>query len=207
MAVNIDGDTGIDKVQTGAVEIQDIAATGTASSSTFLRGDGAWESAGQAPEVQVFTAPGTWTKPATVKQIKVTVVGGGGGRPGPGTNVGGGGGGAAIRWISAPSIPGPVSVTRGAGSTGGTGGTSSFGAFASATGGGTSTGGTGSSGDLNIGGQSGMANGGGSSILGGGGGGGNEAGKLYGGGGGSGPSPTVGTSTGADGVIIVEEFY
>jgi hypothetical protein len=110
----------------------------------------------------VFTSPGTWSKPATVQRIKVTVVGGGG-AGGPSTNAnaagggGGGGGGASIRWIPAPSIPGPVSVTTGA-----AGGTSSFGAFASATGGATGAngvnngfanggaGGVGSGGDLNI---------------------------------------------------------
>ena len=166
-----------------------------------------------------FTAPGTWTKPTGLKAVKVTVVGGGGaGGSAPATpsavsaiaSGGGGGGGTAILYISAPTIPGPVPVTRGA-----AGGTSSFGAFASATGGtagatagantfgGGGGGGTGSSGDLNIGGGGGgggyvggntpaLGGTGGSSTLGGGG----EAvvrtspgtqngiaGKLYGGGG------------------------
>jgi len=35
----------------------------------------------------------------------------------PGGSGGGGGGGAAMKWIPAPSIPGPVTVTRGAGGT------------------------------------------------------------------------------------------
>jgi hypothetical protein len=107
---------------------------------------------------QVYTSPATWTKPASVKAIKVTVVGGGGGGQGarsgndanPCSGNGGGGGGTAIEYIDAPSIPGPVSVTVGSGGSGGPssinpdarvstssgGGTSSFGGFLSATGGG-----------------------------------------------------------------------
>jgi hypothetical protein len=163
--------------------------SGTANSTTFLRGDQTWATiaAGGGDYVMTtFTSPGTWTKPSGLKAVKVTVVGGGGGGGNlstpPGFRVGAGGaggGGAAIRYIPAPSIPGPVSVTIGSGGAGrpsgtsptgvGTsGGTSSFGAFASATGGagGTGTGsapailpggagGVGSSGDLNIGGQGG----------------------------------------------------
>ena len=169
-----------------------------------------------------FTSPGTWSKPAGLKAVKVTVVGGGGaggghaatpGSPTTSAGGGGGGGGAAIRYIPAPTIPGPVPVTRGD-----AGGTSSFGSFASATGGSNGTngginlgasggaGGAGSSGDLNIGGGDGAvgsagtlnssasASGtGGSSILGGSGGGrfvgssgtqNGQSGKNYGGGGG-----------------------
>ena len=146
-----------------------------------------------------FTSPGTWSKPAGLKAVKVTVVGGGGAGGGVSASTvtptsmgggGGGGGGAAIRYIPAPTIPGPVSVTRGA-----AGGTSSFGSFASATGGANGgavpsgnnggaggNGGIGSSGDLNIGGGDGgagystgantgaaVSGTGGSSILGGGG--------------------------------------
>jgi hypothetical protein len=85
---------------------------------------------------QQYTSPATWTKPAGIQAVKVTVFGGGGnggnGGNGP-TRVPRGGrgghGGFAVDYISAPSIPGPVSVTAGPG-------TNSFGAFVSATGGG-----------------------------------------------------------------------
>jgi hypothetical protein len=105
--------------------------------------------------VRTYTAPATWTKPTGLKAVKVTVVGGGGGGGGAAgvlsqTNGGVGAcGGTAIKLaIDAPSIPGPVAVTVGAGGAGGvaatpgnfnitagTGGTSSFGPFVSATGG------------------------------------------------------------------------
>jgi hypothetical protein len=150
---------------------------------------------GSTYNLQTYTSPATWTKPAGLTSIKVTVVGAGGnggaapGSSGPtavfaGVGGGGGGGGAAIHYIPAPSIPGPVAVTAGPG-------TNSFGAFCSATagavGGATAgpvgatvivggAGGTGSGGTFNIAGAGGgfgaPANAGGvggPSILGGGG--------------------------------------
>jgi hypothetical protein len=187
---------------------------------------------GAADGINTFVAPGTWTKPSGLLQVKVTVIGAGGAGGNAGatpnavtnTGGGGGGGGAAIRWIPAVTIPGPVAVTAGAG-------TNSFGAFASATagaagvsGGGNQpgsggAGGVGSSGTLNISGQGGgggsigaasvgfgSSGTGGSSILGGGGRGisvaplgvsNGQAGGNYGGGG-SGATKN-GTSSGATG--------
>jgi len=181
------------------------------------------------PTVQTFIAPGTYTKPATIKGIKVTVVGAGGNTatavvPGGNARGGGGGGGAAIEFIPAPSIPGPVAVTAGPG-------TNSFGAFCSATAGSSSTtnsgavGGMGSGADINIKGGAGdnavilaptlyIGGLGGSSILGGGGAAGigvvGSNGGDYGGGGGGSARIPVGTTagtTGASGIVIVEEFY
>jgi hypothetical protein len=180
--------------------------------------------------LQSYVSPATWTKPAGLKAVKVTVVGAGGNggsatSPPARGGAGGGGGGAAIEYIPAPSIPGPVSVTAGPG-------TNSFGPFCSATagtaggsnGGDGGDGGSGSGGTFNIVGQGGGNSGnngqfGGSSILGGG----AKAppnaiisaginGGNYGGGasGGQRLTPTAGTTpggTGAPGIVIVEEFY
>jgi hypothetical protein len=194
--------------------------------------------AGAADGINVYVAPGTWTKPSGLLQVKVTVVGAGGAggsapTPTNGAATGGGSGGAAIRWIPAVTIPGPVAITAGAG-------TNSFGAFASATAGAAGSGssgaiatggagGSGTSGTINIAGNRGggsysnpgqtqqFSGAGAPSILGIGGGnvysGGvvnGNPGTGYGGGGGggakSGPGTAVG-GTGAPGIVIVEEFY
>ncbi len=46
MPTEISGTTGVNKVQNDSVDIADLSATGTASSSTFLRGDNSWAEAG-----------------------------------------------------------------------------------------------------------------------------------------------------------------
>jgi hypothetical protein len=79
----------------------------------------------------MFSSPGTWTKPASCSQVRVTVVGGGGGTNASGFS--GNGGGLAIAMVP---VSAPVTITiGGAGASGGTGGTSSFGPAVSATGG------------------------------------------------------------------------
>ena len=174
--------------------------------------------------MQVFTSSGTFTVPAGVTKVKVTVVGGGGGGS---ITTAGGGGGAAIKIISGLTPGGTVAVTvglggagRAAGSTAAApaGGTSSFGAFCSASGGEGGTygqgygalGGIGSGGDLNIAGCSSDYSDGtsGASIFGG------SVrriasvatnGRNYGGGGaGGGTDPDFAGGTGAAGVVVVE---
>ena len=146
---------------TSAFQVVDPGTLGNVLTSDGTTWTSAAAAGGGGDYVQeVFTSPGTWTKPADVTAVKVTVVGGGGGgagvRGGDNNKVGpaGGFGGAAIEYLDAPAIPGPVAVTRGAGGAGGPapgsadtatagtgGGTSSFGAFCSATGGSGGTGG------------------------------------------------------------------
>ena len=139
----------------GAIPISKLSSTGTASSNTFLRGDGSWQAAGGFSNMQVFTSSGTWTNPGSVTKVKVTVIGGGGGggvaqwEPTQANfgSSGGAGGGTAIETLTIPTAPVPITVGGGgAGHTypipapsaanyAASGGTSSFGEFCSATGG------------------------------------------------------------------------
>lgn len=163
-------------------------------------------------DTQIFTASGTWNKPAsgTIAFVQVWGAGGGGGTHAAGG--GGGGGGYNERWIPYAALSSTESVTIGAG--GGTltaGGNSTFGSWVTGFGGGASNttngggggGGGGSAGSgsnavTSANGLGGLDMGGGtqaaataSSIFGGGGGGGSSAGagaasnSRYGGGGGS----------------------
>lgn len=164
--------------------------------------------------MQVFTAPGTFTTPASATQIKVTVVGGGGNGGNPATspngtsNGGSGGAGGTAIYVGSVSASTPYSVTVGSATN-----TSSFFTLASATGGASGTnapagptpglggvGGTGTAGTLlTKGGSGGMGaqNIGGTSTLGGGGVTTSPNGGNYGGG-------AANAGTGAGGVVIVE---
>jgi hypothetical protein len=112
---------------------------------------------------QLFSANGTFTVPAGVNAVKVTVIGGGSGyRPcwccccngdccfQPAT-WGGGSGGVAIKTVTGLTPGQTISVTVGA-----TGGTSSFGTYCSATGTLTAQAGQGVNGDINLSGGTGL---------------------------------------------------
>lgn len=117
-------------------------ATITAGSGiTVTNGNGSITiaaSGGGAIQSEIFAGPGTWTKPSSCTQVRVTVIGGGGGGGNfipsggiPGKDGGSGGLAVAIVPVSAP-----VAITVGSGGNAdGSGGTSSFGPFVSATGG------------------------------------------------------------------------
>ena len=188
-----------------------LTSNGTGAAPTFQSSS----AGGGLVSVQVFTASGTWTKPANINNIIVEVIGAGGGGAGAASNVSGGGGGGAgySRELVDSSGLTSETVTVGSGGAGGaaganngsSGGTSSLGALLSATGGSggvtgstglAGIGGVGSGGSFNIEGDSGTSSvssipgNGGVSHLGGGGRTGSsqagEAGGNYGGGGGAG---------------------
>lgn len=190
---------------------------------------------GQFRTIQVFTASGTYTKPAGLKRVKVTVVGGsGGGGSGQSDSAGnfssggsGGGAGGAIKLIATASVGSTETVTVGGGGSGGAGGlqangtaggTSSFGAHVSASGGGAGTGsgtaagggggaaGSGSGGEINYSGAPGNTGEYNTTTNFIGGSPGGSAAFGFGSGGMGGRQDLAG-GAGTAGIVIVEEFY
>ncbi len=117
----------------------------TADSTTATGLKWAAVAGGATSTFESFTSSGTWTKPTGVTKVKVLLVGAGGAGGGGGANskmAGGGGGGGIVKYeyvdVSAVST---VTVTIGAGGTGGTtypaadGGDTTFGALLTAKGG------------------------------------------------------------------------
>jgi len=136
--------------------LSDVNTTGAADGQVLTLSGGTWvpTTLGMLIGIQVFTASGTWTKPAGCKRVLVSVRGGGGGggagvtpyySTGPGPNMTGGLGGKGgatygiIDVNAISSVPvtvgygGPPSNTTGVG--GSAGGSSSFGTFITAYGG------------------------------------------------------------------------
>ena len=163
--------------------------SGTADATTFLRGDGTWDAPASSgfSSVQVFTASGSWTRPAGITKVIVEVLGGGSSGAASADlddASGGGGGGYAKKFVDVSSVTASV-ITVGAGGTAVTaapnvgivGGASSW--VDTASGGsltltgsggaapsngiyaGDGTGGTGTNGDINIQGGDGFPNNGG----------------------------------------------
>lgn len=177
--------------------------SGTASSSTYLRGDQTWAAVTTLPgsQGQVFTSSGTFTVPAGVTAIKVTVAGGGGNGGAANGNIsaagGGGGGGLAVKFITGLTPGATITATVGAAA-----GTSSFGAYCSATGGATAAT-VSTSNAVGAGGAGGTATGGDINLSGGDGG----AAKLYNYGGNAFASASGGGLGGAPGVAAVTSLY
>jgi hypothetical protein len=122
---------------------------GTTTNDALIWSGTAWASSpiataggGGGYAMTTFVSPATYTKPVSLKAIKITLQGGGGNggnafqgpSPNLGSKAGGGGSGAfAVKYIDAPAIPAsPITITAGAG-------TNSFGALVSATGGANAT--------------------------------------------------------------------
>ena len=116
----------------GTVSLDKLSATGTKSSSTFLRGDNSFATVPTGVslvDMQVITTTSTYTPTSGTQFVKVYCVGAGGGGGGSEATTsngqvrggGGGGGGTAIRTYNSTELGATASITIGSGGTGGTG--------------------------------------------------------------------------------------
>jgi hypothetical protein len=157
-------------IDTTSADIQPLGTKSYGNPATGLAADsGHVHPTPTAPDIQVFSANGTWNKVAGVQTVQLMMIGsgggGGGGHRGPSTSAacgggGGGGGGLLIRQFAAADLPTSVTVTIGAGGAsggaatsdasnggnGGGGGYTYFVGYASLIGGGAGNGGTTSAG-------------------------------------------------------------
>lgn len=227
---------GVPPTGTGASGTWGISISGNAATATTASNGGVTSVNGSTGAVTVasggdyvqrtYSSSTTWTKPAGLKAVKVTVVSAGGNGGGAylyGSGGHGGGGAAGVKYISAPSLGSTVSVSVGTAPSK----TSSFGGFITATGGVNGTpkyndpspgapgaGGSVSGADYGLPGAPGSTTGNSSFGWS------NarppqtnpgpaRAGSLYGGGGTGAPATTsyLPEGLGGSGIVIVEEFY
>lgn len=118
---------------TSAVSLVAAGATGNVLTSNGTTWVSQAASGGGSLQSQLFTSPGTWTKPASATQVRVQIIGGGGNASGSSPlGVWGAGGTAGYAYVTNIPVSGPVAITVGSAP----GGTSSFGSAVSCTGGG-----------------------------------------------------------------------
>ena len=111
-------------IQDDAVGIANLGATGTASATTFLRGDNAWASAAAGLEaLTIFTATGTWTKATNnpTKIIVEVIAAAGGSGAGAGSGGSGGAGSYAKVFLDVGTVTTATATVGAAGAAGSSG--------------------------------------------------------------------------------------